>query len=137
MKGLLFSSIVIYFISCASSDDDKYSLITKEERKSIGDFCKCTEPIQPLIERLLNYLQDTTKLKNIINDSSFVKSMYDSLDIMIKEITPCAEKVKNIFDSKKMEKEKEEQLISYLRKYYPKCAPLMLASRIKNKVKFK
>ena len=129
MQVLLFSSVVLYFISCSSGEIDKYNLISKEEKINIEDFCKCTKPIQPIMERFLTYLSDTANLKNIVNDSTYLKSMTDSMFIMIKEMTPCTEKAITLFDRQNMSKEKEEQLLAYFKKYYPKCLPLVLDER--------
>jgi hypothetical protein len=126
LQIVLFTAIVFYITSCSSSENDKYSLITKEDRKSIEEFCKCTEPFQEMKERFRKYLKDTTKLNNIDKDSAFIRSMPDSIELKLKEITPCLDIVRNVFDSEKMEKEKEGQLKSYLKKFYPKCSNLIL-----------
>ena len=137
IRFILFSSIAVYFISCASGNDDKYSLITKEEKKTIEEFCKCTEPVQPIMERFVNIMKDTNYLKNFLIDSNYMKPMLDSMDMLIKEAEPCAEKAKDLFESADRSKEKENQLLSYFKKYYPKCLPLVLGEERTDTVKVK
>jgi len=137
IQSILFAPIVIYLISCASSDDDKYNLITKEDKKTIDEFCKCTEPVQPFMERFVNLMKDTANAKKFILDSAYMKPMLDSMDILLREAGPCAEKAKNLFERHDMSKEKEEQLLSYFKKYYPKCLLLVLDEVGTDSVKIK
>ena len=137
IQFILFSAIVIYFISCASGKDDEYSLISKEEKKKIKEFCKCTEPVQPIMERFVNLMKDSANAINFILDSAYMKPMLDSMDMLLREAEPCVEKAKDLFETMDRSTEKEKQLLSYFKNNYPKCLPLVLGEERTDTVKVK
>lgn len=136
IQFFLFNVIIVYFISCSSGKSD-YNLISKKEKKIIEDFCKCTEPVQPLLSRITTGLNDSANIAKFMNDTNYIKQMTDSLDILLKELSPCFTKAEYFFEKKDMSKEKEQQLLQYFEQYYPKCLPLVMGVKKQDSIKVK
>ena len=115
--------MALYLSGCASSNDDKYDLITKEDRKLIKDICQCVEPLSPYMEKIMN-------AKDSLEGAMYM----DSLIIKSKDMTPCS----GDSDALEMKAEKDEkytkQMIAYIEHYYPKCLPFFLGVRSKNEI---
>lgn len=123
---ILASFLAAYLWGCGGSEEksDKYTLITKEDRKAIKSICKCMEPLSSLINRMTAET-DTAK-----------KQMYsDSLESKAMQLMPCLENIEKLevrFDS---DDKYIEQFLGYLNDKHPDCLPLFMGKKSKDTVK--
>ena len=108
IPAILFACLTVYLVSCSSGEGEKYDLLTKEDKKNISAFCKCTEPLLPFMERAQN-----------LKDSVEAAEYLDSIGTVFKEFIPCTENLKKM--GKDVSKEKEKQLLDYVQEKHPKC----------------
>lgn len=112
-KPIIIVFLAYYFSSCSSVKDVKYYLLTKISKDAFSEFCKRTEPITPLIERIQNS-----------SDTASLLQMTGSPDYLRSEFMPCLENVNNIGENKTDEKS-EEQLFAYIKEKHPKCMTMI------------
>ncbi len=116
---ILFTIIFVYIWGCSSSED-KFDLITKEDRKIIGSFCKCLEP--------LRYYNDKITSSN---DPS-TKAIYtDSFQLKVIELAPCLEDADKIELKFGESKDYNKQFIQYVKVKHPDCVSLWLGESFK------
>lgn len=111
--------LLIYLIisGCSGSKKDNYDLLTKDDRKTISEFCKCIEPFNEMYEQMLR-----------TSDSLKSAQYADSMSIKYEEFSLCAEKIKPIEDKGENE-EYVNQLFSYMKKKYPNCAKFIIGEK--------
>jgi hypothetical protein len=123
---LLITGIYIY-IGCGGSDTDKYTLITKNDRKAIKEICNCMEPLSEYIDKMA-----TEK------DSIKARMNLDSFNIKVIELAPCFEKAEKY--EKQFSKKDDEyimQMIEYIKEKYPKCLPAIFGNEHTDSTKSK
>ncbi len=120
---ILFGLIFAYIWGCASSND-KYSLITNDDRKAVADICKCMEPLTVYKEKMAT---ETDTMK---------RRMYkDSFEVKAAEMLPCLEKYEKLETKFGTGKEYMDQFVEYVKEKHPKCVPLLLGTGSTDTVK--
>lgn len=118
---LLFIISSVLIIDCSGSEEDKYDLLTKSDRKTISEFCTCMEPFNDILDRMIS---EADSLKG---------SQYaDSMSIKYEEFSLCAEKIKPI-EKKGDDQRYIDQLFAYMKKKYPNCSQFILGTRGEHK----
>jgi hypothetical protein len=97
-------------VSCSSSHNEKYSMISDSDKVIIKEFCGCVEPIHSILKRM-NESKDSTE--NIV--------LLDSMTIKLKELKPCLDKVKSIETKSKNNAEFNKQMLAYIKEYDKDC----------------
>jgi hypothetical protein len=116
--GILFA----YIYGCASGEpDDKYNLVTKQDRKLLETVCTCVEPLYPLMDKMMN-----------AKDSAEAEMYSDSLELISKKIEPCIGDLQTLEEKADRNEKFTKQFIEYIREKHPKCLPLFLG--VKSKV---
>jgi hypothetical protein len=106
--------VFVYIWGCTSSED-KYGLISKDDRKAVAEVCKCMEPVETFKEKMAN--ETDTLLRKMYRDSFEVKAV---------EMLPCLEKFEKLETKFGSSDEYMNQFVEYVRDKHPKCVPLML-----------
>jgi hypothetical protein len=109
---ILFAIVFAYIIGCSSSEQDKYNLLSKQDRKKVKTLCKCIEPLTPYMKKSMS-----------AQDSSIAMMYLDSMEIKSKEIEPCIGNARLLEDKSVKDEKYTKQLIEYIREKYPDCLP--------------
>ncbi len=118
LLGILF----VYIYGCASSEDDKYPLLTSSDKKLVKTLCKCVEPIQPYLEKMMNTKDSLTAI------------MYaDSLELKAKEIAPCFGDIDALEEKGRKDEKYTKQFLQYIEDKHPKCLPFFLGIKTDSK----
>ena len=123
---ILFALIFAYIWGCSASEEDKYSLLTKDDRLAIKTYCDCMSP--------LTYY--TTKMKNA-KDSLTELAYLDSFQIKVIELEPCIEKAEKMEIRYGLNEKYNSQFIQYVRDKHPDCEALWLGTNVSDSVKNK
>ena len=111
---VLFALILAYILGCSGSED-KYSLISGSDRRSIAEICKCMEPITVYKEKMAT---ETDTLK---------RKMYrDSFEVKAAEMLPCIENFEKLEVKFGTSEKYLNQFIGYVKEVHPNCVPLLL-----------
>ena len=120
-KSLILFTIVFAYIWGCSSSEDKYDLITKDDRKVISSFCKCLEP--------LTYYNNKITSSN----DSLTKAIYtDSFQVKVIELAPCLEEADRIELKFGKSKDYNKQFIQYVKDKHPDCVSIWLSESNKD-----
>jgi hypothetical protein len=117
---ILFAMLFLYILfaniyGCASSEDEKYPLLTSKDKKLVNTLCKCVEPIQPYLEKMMNTKDSLTAI------------MYaDSLEKKTAELEPCFEGVDELEAKERNDEKYTKQFLQYIEDKHPKCLPFFL-----------
>jgi hypothetical protein len=125
---ILFALLFAYIWGCASStEEDKYPLVTKSDRKKIKTICKCIEPLSPMLIKMME-----------AKDSAIASMYEDSLEIKAAQMGECFEKLNSIDFKPKTDNEKYlKQFIEYVKETHPDCVPFFLGVKDSNEEKIK
>lgn len=120
-KSLLLFTIIFSYLWGCSASENKYELITKDDRKVIGSFCKCLEP--------LTYYNNKITSSN----DSLTKAVYtDSFQVKVIELAPCLEEADKLELKFGESKEYNKQFIQYVKDKHPDCVSLWLGESNKD-----
>lgn len=111
---LIMAAAITYFYGCASSEEkeDKYPLVTKQDRKDIAKICGCLDPLLPYLDKVIN-----------AKDSLEAAMYSDSLEQMGEKIEPCLGNMDEF--ENKLNKRNEKylnQFLEYVNEKHPMCA---------------
>lgn len=116
----IICAALVYLYGCASSEEeDKYTLVTKKDRKEIAKLCGCLDPMLPYLDKVIN-----------AKDSLEAAMYADSLDQMGEKIEPCLGNMDE-FESR-LNKGSEKylnQFLEYVNEKHPKCALFFIGMR--------
>lgn len=120
---ILFAVIAVYIWGSVnlwgcSGSEDKYDLISKDDRKAVKSICKCMEPLTGMMNNMVNEKDSAKKLE-----------YFQTLQEKAVELMPCLEKIEKM----EVELEKDEkylkQLIEYVSEKHPDCMPFFIGTR--------
>jgi len=111
---ILFVVVFAYIWGCSGSED-KYDLISKEDRRSLAQVCKCMEPVTIYKEKMAS------------ESDTLLKRMYrDSFEVKVGEMLPCLEEFEKLEVKFGNGEKYKNQMVEYIREKHPNCAPLMI-----------
>lgn len=123
---IISAILAVYLWGCGGSEEekDKYSLVTKDDRKSIKSICKCIEPLSSLLNKIASE-----------SDSAKQQMYNDSLESKAMLLMPCLENIEKLEVKFESDDKYVEQFIGYLNEKHPDCLPLFIGKKIKDSVK--
>ena len=122
---ILFTLIFVYIWGCASSND-KYDMITKDDRKAVAEICNCMEPLTIYKDKMQNATDTATR------------RMYkDSFEVKVVQLEPCLENLEKFEIKFGGSKEYMTQFVEYVKEKHPKCEPIFLGTSVTDTIKNK
>lgn len=120
---VLFALLAVYIWGSVnlwgcSGSEDKYDLITKEDRKAVKSICQCMEPLTEMMKNMTEEKDSTKKL-----------AYFQTLQEKAVELMPCLEKVEKLEVDFDKDEKYTKQLIDYIKEKHPDCMPFFIGTR--------
>ncbi len=123
-KSLVLFALIFAYIWGCSSSEDKYSMLSKDERKAIASICSCMEPLT----KFQNKMQNAT-------DTATRRIYKDSFEVKAAEMLPCLESLEKLELKSSDNKDYRYQFTEYVKDKHPDCVSLFLGISVTDTTK--